>query len=322
MVLVVLSERDRSAAVRRLFVGAGFLLIPHSILLIKYYPAIGRTYNRWTYLVSYVGVTSHKNELGGICQAYGIAFVWHFLAAYQNRRLMHRKRHLIAHGAAIVMVLYLFWLANSVTAQSTFLLASCFLVASGTRLVSRNRGLVHVLMFLLLAVPFATLFLGVGGSALEGMGRDSTLTGRTDIWARVIGLNDNPLFGTGFESFWLGRRLAAMNRYQLGLNEAHNGYIEVWISLGWIGVVSLGAMIVKGYRNLSASYRENPEEGRFRLALFLAVIVSSFTEAAFRTDGISLTAFLMMTMAGTQVPLRRIVRSPVLTRASLRPNAA
>jgi len=55
------------------------------------------------------------------------------------------------------------------------------------------------------------------------MGRDSTLTGRTDIWARVIALVHNPVIGTGFESFWLGKRLEAMQLYQRGLNETHNG---------------------------------------------------------------------------------------------------
>src|SRR6266850_304118 len=242
MVMVVLSERDRDAAMRRLFVWAGFLLIPHSILLIKYYPAIGRAYNRWTWIVSYVGVTTHKNSLGGICQVYGVTFVWHFITAYRDRLRADRMRHLIAYGAAIAMVLYLFWLANSVTAQSVFLLATALLVGAQMGVVVRKPWLVHMVMLLLVAVPFAALFLGVGGSALEGMGRDSTLTGRTDIWARVMSLVDNPILGTGFESFWLGRRLAAMDRYQLGLNEAHNGYIEIYISLGWIGVVLLTIM--------------------------------------------------------------------------------
>ncbi len=44
MVMVVLSERDRDAATKRLFVWAGFILIPLSVLVIKYYPAIGRVY--------------------------------------------------------------------------------------------------------------------------------------------------------------------------------------------------------------------------------------------------------------------------------------
>ena len=116
----------------------------------------------------------------------------------------------MAHGAALAMVAWLFVQANSVTAQSCFLLASALLIATSIPAIARKRWLVHLLAVILIAIPFATLFLGVGGSALKGMGRDSTLTGRTDIWARVIALVHNPVVGTGFESFWLGKRLEAM----------------------------------------------------------------------------------------------------------------
>jgi exopolysaccharide production protein ExoQ len=317
MVMVVLSERDRDAATRRLFVWTGFVLIPLSVLLIKYYPTIGRTYiiaDLSTWLLSPVGVTTHKNSLGGICQVYGIAFLWSFLAAYRDRQLPHRTRHLVAHGSALVMVVWLLVQANSVTAQSCLLLAAAFLFATNIRAVSRKQWLVHLLVVALVAAPFATLFLGVGGSALQGMGRDSTLTGRTDIWARVIALVDNRVVGTGFESFWLGKRLDAMQSYQRGLNETHNGYLEIWVSLGWIGVLLLAGLIVIGYRNIIASYRRNPDTGRFRLAYFVTVIVSSFTEAAFRTESISWIAFLLITMASPT--LRQSVRSPRVTAAT------
>ncbi len=141
------------------------------------------------------------------------------------------------------------------------------------------------------------------------MGRNSTLTGRTEIWALVVNLVHNPVVGTGFESFWLGSRLETMQRHMRGLNEAHNGFIEIYISLGWIGVLLLAVMIVTGYRNMIATFRRNPDEGRFRLALFLTVIVSSFTEAAFRTLGIGWFAFLLATMATRENSLRTIVPS-------------
>jgi O-antigen ligase len=319
MMMVVLSERDRESAMRRLFVWAGFLLIPHSVLLVKYYPAIGRSYNRWTWLVSFVGVTTHKNSLGGICEIYGIAFLWHFLTAYRNHQLPHRTRHLIAHGVALAMVGWLFMQANSVTAQSSFLLAAMLLFATGTRAAVRKRWLVHVIVFALIAVPFATLFMGIGGGALQDMGRDSSLTGRANIWPRVIALVHNPVIGTGFESFWLGSRLDAMQRYQRGLNESHNGFLEMWTSLGWIGVLFLAAMIVAGYRNIIAAYRRDPNAGRFRLAYFLSVIVSSFTEAAFRTESISWIAFLLITMSAPSEGLQKRLPAHRVTEGALEP---
>src|SRR5437899_5295308 len=56
MVLIVLTDPDPSAAVERLVARLGFLLIPLSVLLIKYYPDLGRGYNAWTWTPYYAGV--------------------------------------------------------------------------------------------------------------------------------------------------------------------------------------------------------------------------------------------------------------------------
>src|SRR5713101_5199194 len=47
MVMVVLTDSDRYSAVKKLLARTGFLLIPVSVLLIKYYPSLGRAYSRW-----------------------------------------------------------------------------------------------------------------------------------------------------------------------------------------------------------------------------------------------------------------------------------
>src|SRR5206468_8738054 len=138
---------------------------------------------------------------------FGIVFLWCFLLAYRNGQDQHRTRRLIAHGAALAMVVWLFAMANSVTSQVTFSLATAFFLAAGSRRFAQKRTAVHLLAAVFVLIPFSTVFLGLGAGALEGMGRDSTLTGRTDIWQRVLTLAGSPLFGTGFESFWLGKRL-------------------------------------------------------------------------------------------------------------------
>src|SRR2546428_9844572 len=184
MVMVVLTDRDWRSAIKRVLVRTGFLVVPHCILVIKYYPEIGRAYNRWTWLVSYTGITGHKNELGKDSLIFGIAFLWCFLLAYRSGQDRHRTRRLIAHGAALAMVVWLFAMANSVTSQTCFLLATAFLLAAGSRTFAQRQLIVHLLVAVFVLVPFSTLFLELGAGALEGLGRDSTLTGRTDIWQR------------------------------------------------------------------------------------------------------------------------------------------
>src|SRR5215471_12744321 len=53
MVLIVVTDRDPAAAVKRVLVQTGYLLIPLSLLFIKYYPELGKGYGRWDYKAYY-----------------------------------------------------------------------------------------------------------------------------------------------------------------------------------------------------------------------------------------------------------------------------
>src|SRR5437762_2930278 len=130
------------------------------------------------------------------------------------------------------------------------------------------------------------------------MGRDTTLTGRTLIWRQVLRMTVDPLFGAGFESFWLGERLEKFWRiYWWHPNEAHNGYLEVFLNLGWIGVALLCLLLATGYRNVFAAYRCDPETGRVKLAYLVAAALYSFSEAGFRELTPIWTVFLLAVIA-------------------------
>jgi len=61
----------------------------------------------------------------------------------------------------------------------------------------------------------------------------------------------NPLFGAGFESYWLGERTAkmwAMPEFWWHPNEAHNGYLELYLNLGIIGLCIFAGVIVATYK--------------------------------------------------------------------------
>jgi len=142
------------------------------------------------------------------------------------------------------------------------------------------------------------------------MGRDPTLTGRTGIWGAVISVSGNPLLGTGYESFWLGDRLQKIWAMTMdGLNEAHNGYLEIYLNLGWVGVTLLAFLIVTGYRNAVAAFRYDPDAGGLRLAYFVVAVIYSFTEAGFRETALVWIFFLFATSA---VPEPAFQESPPL----------
>jgi exopolysaccharide production protein ExoQ len=298
MLTVVLTDPNRSAAVERLLTRTGFLLIPLSVLLIKYYPELGKEYKAASGTPVYSGSATNKNMLGITCLIFGLGSVWRFLSAFRDREEAHRSHRLIAHGTLLAMVLWLFWMANSMTSFCCFLLASGLMVATSLRMLAKRSSVAHFLVATVVSVSLITLFFGLGTVALDTMGRDPTLTGRTAIWDLVLSLSGNPLCGTGFESFWLGPRLAKMwSVYWWHPNEAHNGYLEVYLNLGWIGLALLAILIMKGYGNVLDTFRRHAEVGQLRLAYFVVGVVYNFTEAGFRMLDPVWIAFLLAVVA-------------------------
>ena len=72
MVFVILSDPNREEAIKAILRRSAYILVPLSVLFIKYYPEFGRGYNRWTWEVYYTGVTVGKNSLGVLCLVFGL----------------------------------------------------------------------------------------------------------------------------------------------------------------------------------------------------------------------------------------------------------
>ena len=294
MVIVVLTDPYPLAAIKRLFTRAAFVLLPLSVLFIKCYPDLGSAYSPEDMTIMYFGVTTFKNLLGMISMVFGLASVWSFIGAYEDRDILHRSRHLIAHGVMIGIAVWLIVTADSMTSLSCFVLAASVMVLISQRWVTRWPGSVHIIIWTAVAIPLFALFIDTVGTLVHSLGRSTNLTGRTAIWKAVLSLHTNPLFGTGFESFWLGSRLESVwNMSVKGIQEAHNGYIELYLNLGLVGLFLLGVLIVTGYRHAIAAFRRDPQDGRLRLAYLAAALIFSLTEAGFRMLGPIWFAFLL-----------------------------
>jgi len=196
------------------------------------------------------------------------------------------------------MTSYLLWISNSMTSLSCFGLASILLVATTFLASARRPAVITALVGSQIAIVTFALFFSSGGAVLESLGRNATLTGRTEIWHVVLGLVNNPIIGSGFESFWLGENLMkTWNLYWFHLNEAHNGYIELFLNLGWIGILIFAAVMVTGYRDLIKSIRLDPVWAQIRLAYFVNAAVYSLTEVGFRMLSPVWIFFLFSAMA-------------------------
>lgn len=286
MILIVLTDGQPIAALRRLFSRTGFVLIPVSLLLIKYYPNLGRGYDEWTGEQLLTGVTTNKNMLGVITLVLLLGVVWRLLGLLQSEETPpHRRRHLLAQGAMFALGVYLLIITHSATSTLCFVLGAFVMLATSLRFVKRHAAAVHALVLSIVIVSGSLVLFGGEASAAHALGRNATLTGRTDIWAAVIPLAPNPVVGAGFESFWLSphvhERLAEIFP-GLPLNEAHDGYIEVYLELGWVGVSLIALILLDGYRRSVSAFRREPAVGRLLIAYVLCAMLYSVAEAGFR----------------------------------------
>src|SRR5271165_6342245 len=271
MVLVVLTDGDPVMAVKRLLTRAGFILIPLSLLLCRYYPRLGRIFTKG-WLVEFVGVSTQKNQLGMICMIFGLGSLWCFLRAYRDRESAARSRHLLAHGVMLGIVVWLLLMCRSLTSSVCLVLAGTVMALASRRSPEAKPARVHLLVAAAVCIALFPLF--VAPSLVESFGRDATFSGRTAIWNRVPELVRNPWVGEGYETFLVGPRLLELRKtFEDSFQEAHNGYLEVYLNLGWIGVSLFALLLITGYQKVVAAFRRDPAVGSLSLAFFVAVVI-------------------------------------------------
>jgi O-antigen ligase len=310
MVLVILTEANPLQALKTTFLRCAYMLVPVSVLFIKYVPELGRGYDQWTYEPVNIGVTTNKNLLGMTLFICALSLSWTLRDEWEERSVSLKWRPLIGHFMLACMTIWLLSQAHSATAICCTVLGSCLLVATRVAAI-RNLRRAAVFAFAgAVALVVVAPMLGLDKILVGLLGRDLTFTGRTDIWKAVLAQDINPLIGVGHYSFWLGDRVETISQsffYQL--NEAHNGYLEVYLNGGLIGVGLLLVVLVSGWRKNIKKAMTGDSIACFRLAVLAGTMVYGVTEAVFRFGFVS-TALLAMVMAdprdGALQPLKPI----------------
>ncbi len=284
VILVALSDRRPLEAVRTLLRRLCYLLMPLSILIIKYYPEISRHYDSWTGAVSEGGPTTSKNMLGVACLISGLFFFWDTVTRWSDRKKRRTRRIILVDTAFIAMTLWVLNMAHSATSSLCLVLGCLVIAAANSKTFRRHPGFLKALLpagfivYLILAFGF-----DINAHVAGAVGRDPTLTDRTKIWAILLAMHTNPLLGTGYESFWLGPRLQRVWQSGLGrLNEAHNGYLQIYLNLGLIGLFLLGGFLIASYRTICRRLDFLSGLGPLSLAVWTVLVFYNCTEAAFQ----------------------------------------
>src|SRR5437763_470802 len=116
MALIILTEPDPKEALIRLMKRCAYIIVPVSILWIKYYPELGRGFSPWGGGVN-TGIATDKNALGGDCLILGYFFFWYWLQTWRSQRSRWRRNELWLIAGLAIATWWLFTQAHSATSS-------------------------------------------------------------------------------------------------------------------------------------------------------------------------------------------------------------
>lgn len=296
MIFVVLSESDPIEALVALVRRCAYLLVPVSLLLIKYYRNMAVGYNVWTGQEYLAGVTTDKNALGRLCLITGLFIFWDLVKTRHHKNLVTGKINRCINLTMFGIILWLLLKSHSSTSLGSMIIGISLLIGLGLPFVKENVR--HIGAFVVLAISMFFIFEQVFGLTefvvTKVLGRNMTFTDRSYIWNDLIAMDTNPLFGVGYDSFWLGERLAFFSQKHQ-VNEAHNGYLEVYLELGMIGLVLFGGFVYDTFCKAKHALMVNFDFGKLRFALLFIFLLYNVTESAYKSS--SLMFFVLMLIA-------------------------
>ncbi len=235
------------------------------------------------------GIFPHKNVLGEVMAAGSLA----------NAHLIRSSKKRVRNFAVAVLLLFVSVLSKSSSSNMIILYVYFFSVVAllfRQGGAARAVGAVLVMLFTLIViavVSFPDFF-------LEMIGKDPTLTGRTELWALVIDeILERPIQGWGFRAFWgpanpVAASISAAVRW--GVPHAHNGLLEMLLEVGVPGTTLILAFFV---RDLVISLRclrtRAKEIGITSLICCGAIVLRGYTEVVLldETDAFTVVFFVL-----------------------------
>src|SRR5208337_758215 len=281
VISVIFSEKDPMEAVRAVYVRCACVLLPLSMLFMRYYPAYGRVYDQGGE-TEFTGVATQKNSLGQILLISIVFLIWDHL---ETRPAGRKWLWSGMRWDCLVLLLMGVLLLRLSHSQTSFV---CLCIALALILRSRwlaSRMINRAVFFVALSLPFLILltqqFSSIVAPILDALGRDMTFTGRANIWQHITSTTVNPWIGCGFYNLWGGPGgRAIMEAIQTGVPNAHDGYLDIYLDGGAIGVALLFWLLFASGKRI---IRRLPGNGyqRLRFAFLIVAIVANLTESNF-----------------------------------------
>lgn len=290
-------------SVRATFVPFAVLLLPMlfaSVIAAKFFPDFGLgIWKRWQ------GITSNPNHLGMIA----VLAIWSVMMWRLAQRGFFTAVLLLGTLALAGLNL------KGADSQTSILMAGGTIgltialtllgrLSSMARVMGMSALLIGasaVLIVIIAAVPDLLTMPGM----LAAMGRDDTLTGRTELWDLAFGLiQQKPLAGWGFDSL-----ASALSTVQMAQGQFHNGYFDVMVRGGAIGLVLTVLLLLQAVWTGLRVYKRDWRLGTGSLVFLAALILWNMTEATLVREANELWTVFVIMLAGTRYWLLRHERA-------------
>ena len=260
--------------IRALFICFAFALVLNVFFVLDGSVTLA-SYNSGLVNIGYQGYFLGKNYLGE-CAAIAVLLSLHEM----HYRGWRRALGVIVAALAIVLVV----MSDSKTAL-VLVIISPFL----SLLTLKIKKLTRISpALILLSIPIFYVMVS-RLSHVDIMNRmaymlyhNSTLTGRTIIWEFAqyeIGVR--PLLGWGYQSFWLVPASPSMDApgFVKMMPNAHNGYYDTMLEMGYVGVVFLVVFIIATLHAIGRVADRNLARARLLLSLALFIIMWNYFES-------------------------------------------
>ena len=300
MALLVMSERSPLLSLESVFRRCAYVLIPISLLLIKYFPYFGVEYAPWSGEKMWVGVTTQKNNLGMLCGLSAFLIIWTFYREWRAGTLFKNKSQAFADGLVLLIALYLLkgYSGNYSATAIGFLIVGIASLLFLYRMKNYSRQMAHLIVIIVALgllclttvdsmVPFVTSIFN----------RNPSFTGRTDIWNAVLDVaSRKPLFGVGYGGYWGLQDEEIFST--VGVREAHSGYLDVYLEVGIVGVILLLAFLMAHFRRALRELNHAYDWGLFGICVLMMTLAHNFTESNFlRTSSYFWNVTVFLTIA-------------------------
>ncbi len=292
MGFLVLTETSPKKAIEAVIRRTVYLLIPLSLVLIKYFPQYGVDYTRWTGDRMWIGVTDQKNDFGQLTSLAVFFLVWAVQRQWKVPRSQRIRYVIYADLGVLAIALYLSKGGEAgYSATALVMLAVAMMCYAGLLWLKKKNKILSpavVKTYIVFLVIYGTLTPLMGrlpiGDITSSLGRSSTLTDRTDIWNALIPYAaSKPILGHGVGGFWTSDRLDRLSF------PAHNGFLEVVLVLGFVGLALMAIFLASSAGKAQNLFSRDYDWGVLWICWLTMALLNNITESSLN----SFSNFLM-----------------------------